>query len=171
MMAIYRGKYILDGLDEIPENMMNDLDLAFDVCMALRNAGGCECCGKCCRQPFITVMDEEVERISDYLGMNAYDFVTQYLYREDDRWLFRKEGACAFLDADNRCGIWPGRPEICRDFPYLVSKLMSAVYLAIVYDEYELDLEYMEDDWPCTSGIKTNAGALISEARKKRSMA
>ena len=34
-MAIYRGKYILQGLDEIPPEMERDLDLAYDLCKAL----------------------------------------------------------------------------------------------------------------------------------------
>lgn len=170
MMARYRGKYILEGLDEIPDGMMRDLDLAYDVCMSMRDAGECVCCGRCCHQPFITVMDEEVERISGSAGIDAGDFVTRYLYREDGRWLMRKEGACRFLGGDNRCTIWQDRPEICRDFPYMVSKLMSAVYLSIVYPDHEPDLSYMEDDWPCTPSIRSSVPGLIEEARRKRSM-
>lgn len=169
-MAKYRGKYILEGLDEIPDDMLRDLDLAYDVCLKIGETAECECCGRCCHQPFITIMDEEVERISEFVGMDPYDFVMEYLYREDDRWLFRKDGACRFLNGENRCGIWPGRPEICRDFPYLVSKLMSSVYLSIVFPEYEPDLSYMEDEWPCTPGIKGSVTELIAEARQKRSM-
>lgn len=171
MTVKYREKYILDGLDSIPENMLRDLDLAYDVCVQLSSGHECECCGKCCCQPFITVMDEEVERISDHLGMNAYDFVMMYLYRQDDRWLFKKDmnDRCSFLDENNRCTIWNGRPEICREFPYMVSKLMSSVYLAIVYPEYKMDLSYMDNTWPCTPDIKRSVAGLVAEARRKRS--
>lgn len=163
-MVKYRGKYILDGLDDIPEEMMNDLDLAYSVCEELSFMAECTCCGKCCHQPYITVMDEEVERISTHLEMNPYDFVVEYLQRVDDRWLFSKDkdGPCAFLGDDNRCTIWPQRPEICRDFPYMVSKLMSIVYLAIVYN-VEPDLSYMDDSWPCTSVIKSNIDRVIKK--------
>jgi len=35
-MAVYRNKYILQGLKEITPEMEKDLDLAYDVCMGLR---------------------------------------------------------------------------------------------------------------------------------------
>jgi len=165
----YRNKYILEGLDEIPPKMLRDLDIAYGVCERLRGIAPCECCGRCCHQPYITVRDEEVERISEHVGTDPLDFVLKYLYREDDRWLFRKTagGPCAFLGKDNRCTIWPGRPEICGDFPYMVSKLMSIVYLAIVHD-VEPDLSYMDDGWPCTSVINKNLMPLIERARIER---
>jgi len=172
MAVKYRNKYILDGLNSIPEEMEKDLDIAYGICSSLHDSVPCKCCGKCCTQPYITVMDNEVERIADDLGMDLYDFVTKYLYREDDRWLFSKpkHGSCAFLGENKRCTIWPSRPEICRDFPYLVSKLMSMVYLAIVYKEYEMDMSYMDDTWPCTGIIKETITKKVEEERKRRSV-
>ncbi|MCL2142664.1 MAG: YkgJ family cysteine cluster protein [Methanomassiliicoccaceae archaeon] len=166
-MAKYRDKYILEGLDEIPPQMLRDLDLAYDVCKYLHDISPCEMCGKCCHQPNITVRDGEVERIASHLGMSRDEFIDEYLYRVDDRWLFRKDGKCRFLGYDGRCRIWTGRPEICRDFPYLVAKFMSRVYLSIV-NGTDIDLSYMEDDWPCTPKIKNFVEELIAEARKKR---
>ena len=148
--------------------MMRDLDLAYDVCKHLHDTNVCEMCGKCCHQPNITVMDGEVERIASHLKMTADDFIAEYLYRRDNLWLFRKEGKCRFLDDENKCSIWSERPEICRDFPYLVAKFMSRVYLSIVNDT-DTDLSYMENDWPCTPVIKNSVDALITEAREKRS--
>ena len=167
-MAKYRGKYVLDGLETIPDEMLKDLDLAYDVCNSLHNAYECRMCGRCCHQPNITVMDDEVERIADHIETELFDFVAEYLYREDDRWLFRKSGACRFLGPDNKCTIWNARPEICGDFPYLVSKFMSRVYLSIVNPGYEIDLSYMDDEWPCTSVIKDRIHALIKDAKKER---
>jgi len=168
-MARYRGKYILDGLDEIPEDMMYHLDLSYEICRKLSELAECECCGKCCHQPYITVMDDEVVRISDHLEMNPYDFVTKYLQRVDDRWLFSKstDGPCAFLGKDNRCTIWSERPEICRDFPYMVSKLMSIVFLHIVHG-VDMDLSYMDDSWPCTAVIKSSIRDVVVETIRNR---
>ena len=166
-MVKYRGKYILEGLDEIPPAMLKDLDLAYDVCRRLHDSFPCEMCGKCCHQANITVMDSEVERIAKHLNMTADEFIDEYLYRRDGLWLFRKERKCRFLGKDKRCTIWSERPEICRDFPYLVAKFMSRVYLSIVNDA-DIDLSYMEDDWPCTPIIKRSVGALIADARKER---
>lgn len=169
-MAVYRGKYILDGLDEIPPDMLRDLDLAYDTCQQLKDSSPCEMCGKCCHQPFITVRDEEVESVAKAANMEIFDFVTDYLYREEteDKWLFSHTNPCAFLREDNKCSIWGGRPEICNEFPYMVSMFMSRVYLAIVHEDYEIDLDYMDDTWPCTKIIKTRIHGMIEEARKKR---
>ena len=169
MTVRYRNKYILEGLDEIPPAMLRDLDIAYGVCEKMRNVVPCECCGRCCHQPYITVMDEEVERISEHIGTDPKDLIRRFLHRQDGRWLFKKtaSGPCAFLGKDNRCTIWAGRPEICMDFPYMVSKLMSIVYLSIVHGA-DADLSYMDDEWPCTSVIKSNIDALIEEARTER---
>ena len=174
-MAIYRDRYILDGLDEIPPDMLRDLDIAYDLCQTLKDTSPCEMCGKCCHQPFITVRDEEVESVAQVAGTDAVSFMFQYLTRdnEEGKWLFRHTNPCAFLDDDNRCRIWKGRPEICNEFPYMVSMFMSRVYLSIVNEGHDIlpDLEYMDETWPCTKIIKERIPGLIEEARiKRRSM-
>lgn len=174
-MAIYRDRYILDGLDEIPPDMLRDLDIAYDLCQTLKDTSPCEVCGKCCHQPFITVRDEEVESVAQAAGTDAVSFMFQYLTRdnEEGKWLFRHTNPCAFLNDDNRCRIWKGRPEICNEFPYMVSMFMSRVYLSIVNEGHDIlpDLEYMDDTWPCTKIIKERIPGLIEEARiKRRSM-
>ncbi|MCL2786065.1 MAG: YkgJ family cysteine cluster protein [Methanomassiliicoccaceae archaeon] len=167
-MAIYRDKYILEGLDEIPPAMLADLDIAYDICKKMHDSFPCELCGKCCHQANITLMDSDIERISGTLDMSKDDFITEHLYQRDGIWLFKKSGACKFLGDDKRCTIWQERPEICRDFPYLVSKFMSRVYLALVMGT-DADLSYMEDDWPCTPKIKDSVASAIKEARRRRS--
>ncbi len=174
-MAIYRDRYILDGLDEIPPDMLRDLDIAYGLCQTLKDTSPCEMCGKCCHQPFITVRDEEVESVAQAAGTDAVSFMFQYLTRdnEEGKWLFRHTNPCAFLNDDNRCRIWKGRPEICNEFPYMVSMFMSRVYLSIVNEGHDIlpDLEYMDDTWPCTKIIKERIPGLIEEARiKRRSM-
>jgi len=166
-MAVYRNKYILEGLDNIPEEMERDLDLAYGICERLHDSSPCAMCGKCCRQPNINVRDDETERIASHLNMREDEFIDEYLYRKDGLWLFRKTGRCRFLGDDNKCTIWEERPMICNDFPYLVSKFMSRVYLSIISGEPP-DLSYMEDDWPCTAIIKRSVNKMIKEARKER---
>ncbi len=169
-MALYRGKYILQGLDRIPPEMERDLDLAYDLCKDLKDSSPCEMCGRCCHQPYITVRDCEVDRVAAAAGVDLYTFATEFLYREDDRWLFTKTNPCAFLREDNRCRIWKDRPEICDDFPYMVSMFMGRVYLAITHPDHDImdDLEYMDDTWPCTRIIKSRIRGMVDEARKKR---
>lgn len=168
--VLYRNKYILEGLETIPSDMERDLDIAYNICLELKEGHPCEMCGKCCNQDFITVRDEEIESVAECARMNPYLFACEYLYRDEDegKWLFIKTDPCAFLNNKKECRIWKGRPEICREFPYLVSKFMSRVYLAIVNDNYRIDLDYMDDTWPCTKVIKSHVPAMIEIAKEKR---
>ena len=152
--------------------MLRDLDIAYELCQTLKDESPCEMCGRCCHQPFITVRDEEVVPISEYIHMDPYDFVMEYLERDgvEDKWLFKKTNPCAFLGENNKCRIWGGRPEICDEFPYMVSMFMSRVYLAIVNPEVDIQslIGYMDDTWPCTKIIKSRISGMVEEARKKR---
>ena len=152
--------------------MLRDLDIAYELCQTLKDESPCEMCGRCCHQPFITVRDEEVVPISEYIKMDPYDFVMEYLERDsvEDKWLFKKTNPCAFLGENNKCRIWGGRPEICDEFPYMVSMFMSRVYLAIVNPEVDIQslIGYMDDTWPCTKIIKSRISGMVDEARKKR---
>ena len=172
-MVLYRGKYELDGLAAISPEMETDLDLAYDICQSLRDELPCEMCGRCCHQPNIIVRPEEVDRVATAAGVDLYTFMTQYVYQTGDgRILFNKpkDGACRFLGKDNRCTIWKDRPQICDDFPYMVSMLMSRVYLAITNPEADIMklIEYMDDTWPCTRDIKARIVGLVEEGRKRR---
>ena len=170
-MAIYRKKYILQGLREITPEMEMDLDLAHDICMEFRDEFECEMCGRCCHQPNIIVKPEEVDRISSAAGIPLYDFVTKHLETTSDgRMLFKKKGACEFLNPDDRCRIWKDRPEICDDFPCSVSMLMSRIYLAITNEDADvLDLiSYMDDTWPCTAMFKSGIERKVNCARALR---
>ncbi|MCQ2056391.1 MAG: YkgJ family cysteine cluster protein [archaeon] len=169
-MALYRGKYVLEGLDEIPTDMIKDLDLAYNTCHSLIDDFPCSMCGKCCHQPFIVIRDEEIDSLAEYVGMKASSFIKNYLHRDSSngKWFFRYTNPCVFLNKNNKCSIWNGRPEICREFPYLVSMFVSRVYLAITHENYEIDIEYMDDTWPCTKIIKSKIKSMIEEARRKR---
>jgi len=83
----------------------------------------CRQCGACCRiEGIVRLKDEDVTKIAAHLGMSEEDFIAtetnlapnrQGLVMKD-----RSDGACSMLDANNRCRIYPVRPEKCRTFPY-----------------------------------------------------
>ena len=170
-MAVYKGKYVLQGLKEITPEMEKDLDLAYSICMSYKDGFPCEMCGRCCCQPNIAVRPEEVDRIAHAAGIPLHEFITGYLVRTSDgRMLFKRTGPCAFLDGDNRCRIWKDRPEICRDFPYAVSMFMSRVYIALTDDDADIVelIEYMDDSWPCTKVIWSTIAEKIQKARQEK---
>ncbi|MDR2845675.1 MAG: YkgJ family cysteine cluster protein [Candidatus Methanoplasma sp.] len=170
-MALYRGKYVLQGLGKISPEMEKDLDLAYDVCMSYKDGFPCEMCGRCCHQSLITILPGEVDRISRAADIPLYDFMTHYVKTASDgRLLFKKTDPCAFLKKDNRCRIWKDRPEICRDFPYAVSMFMGRAYLAITNEDADITelISYMDASWPCTQVILEDISSKIEEAREIR---
>jgi uncharacterized protein len=76
----------------------------------------CEyCTAKCCR--YFALPIETPETHEDY------EFIRWFLlhdratvFREDDDWYLLVHTECEHLQADNRCGIYDTRPQICRDY-------------------------------------------------------
>ena len=168
-MAVYKEKYILEGLPEITPEMEHNLDIAYEICTSYRDGFPCEMCGRCCHQPHIVVRPEEIDRIATAADIPIFDFLREYLVQTSDgRFLFKKTDPCAFLGKDNRCTIWKDRPGICDDFPYAVSMFMSRVYLALTNPDADIMelVSYMDDSWPCTKVIKGSISEKI-EARRK----
>jgi Fe-S-cluster containining protein len=76
----------------------------------------CEfCTAKCCK--YFALPIEKPETLADF------DFVRWYLlhgrasvFLEDETWYLLVHTDCKHLQADNRCGIYETRPQICRDY-------------------------------------------------------
>lgn len=170
-MAVYRGRYILQGLPEISDEMEKDLDLAYDICQNYHSSFPCEECGRCCHQKLITILPEEVDRISSAAGVPLGEFMSKYVgLSKDGRIMLLRTDPCAFLGKDKKCRIWKDRPEVCREFPYLVSTFMSRVYLAIVNEDTDILelIDYMDGRWPCTNNIRETIVGKVAEARELR---
>ena len=76
----------------------------------------CEfCTAKCCRY-FALPIDTPTE-------MKDFDYIRWYLlhqhasvFIEDGTWYLLVHTSCKHLQADNRCGIYETRPQICREY-------------------------------------------------------
>ncbi|MFB0563141.1 MAG: YkgJ family cysteine cluster protein [Candidatus Lokiarchaeia archaeon] len=101
----------------------------------------CIQCGNCCRDKnsIITVTHKDIIRLVKYLECDYKELLSKYIgfyqVREEfeDRMVFsaistyrgnaflglrkRSDGSCVFLK-DNLCEIYPGRPMVCRSFPF-----------------------------------------------------
>ena len=171
-MAVYRGKYILEGLDEITPDMEHNLDIAYDICQSYRDDVPCEMCGRCCHQPNIIIRPEEIERVASAANLTEFMFRRNYVVEmPDGRLLINKQndGPCPFLGDDKRCTIWKDRPQICDDFPYSVSMFMSRVYLALTNPDADIMqlISYMDAKWPCTRAIRRTIKKKIEERREE----
>ena len=84
----------------------------------------CRQCGACCRikDGIVRVSNEEIARISSYLGMTEARFIEEETeVSPDRRTLVLKslgDGSCAYLTEDNLCRIHPVKPDKCRTFPF-----------------------------------------------------
>lgn len=79
----------------------------------------CLACANCCKTSSPIFTDKDIARISKYFRMKEYQFISQYLQRDDDDFLVLKEAPCTFLDAsDNTCTIYDVRPKACSEYPH-----------------------------------------------------
>ena len=93
----------------------------------------CTQCGNCCRNhgeyAFVYLTPPEVASIARFLGLSRRDFLARYASKEDGAVTIRTDSpACPFLQADNRCGIYPVRPKQCATWPFWRENLERAVW-------------------------------------------
>ena len=76
----------------------------------------CEyCVAKCCR--YFALAIEEPKTWEDFEFLRWYLLHDRAsLFTEDDSWYLMVHTDCKHLMADNRCGIYETRPQICRDY-------------------------------------------------------
>ena len=81
----------------------------------------CLRCGACCRwEGAVKLVDDEVDKIASYLGMDVNDFIRDHTGITPDRQhlslLSKSDGSCEYL-GKNGCLINPVKPRQCREFP------------------------------------------------------
>lgn len=80
----------------------------------------CLQCGACCRQPgFVYLREEDVMRLAAHLQMELHPFTEKHCLLLDRRHLvLKKHGdeTCIFA-ALEKCSVYAGRPDQCRDYP------------------------------------------------------
>lgn len=78
-MVLYREKYVLKGLKQITPSMRHNLDIAYNLCVSYKYEFHCKMCGKCCYQPHIIIRPEEIDRISSYIHIPLFKFISEYI--------------------------------------------------------------------------------------------
>ena len=85
----------------------------------------CQGSGKCCvsRGEYGFVYMTGVDRVAmaKTLKMKTKDFMEKYCEKTDGVWHIREtrtNGDCVFLEGGNRCGVYEGRPQQCRTWPF-----------------------------------------------------
>ncbi len=92
----------------------------------------CLQCANCCKTMTPTFTNQDMKRISAYLGMSVEAFQKKWLRRErggERDWLNKTE-PCQFLNLkDNKCSIYEVRPADCSGFPHLSKKFKDFVHI------------------------------------------
>jgi uncharacterized protein len=93
----------------------------------------CTSCAACCYSNRVVLDDNDVERFRR--GGRAHFAQRPYVRRNRGQIVLRlaPDKACLHLAADNRCGIYALRPEMCREFP-----VGSECCLSARAEEYDL---------------------------------
>lgn len=93
----------------------------------------CTQCGACCKNhgeyAFVYLTEHDLRAIPKFLGVPRREFVEQYC-TTDEGWVVLRmdEPACAFLDENNRCKIYPVRPKQCATWPFWTENLERSVW-------------------------------------------
>ncbi|WFS61086.1 YkgJ family cysteine cluster protein [Pseudodesulfovibrio thermohalotolerans] len=99
------------------------------------NAFECRMCGHCCQgEGGIVMTAKDRERLAAFLGIDVDELVSRYAHTrggkihlnvgENNYCVFFKEG----------CGVHPGRPDICRAWPYFRGNLIDKTSWEMIQD-------------------------------------
>ncbi|MEW6202566.1 MAG: YkgJ family cysteine cluster protein [bacterium] len=86
----------------------------------------CTDCGNCCRILHPKLNQNDIQRLSQRLGMKEDEFIEKYL-EQGEEGLQMRETPCPFL-SDKICSVYEDRPEECRGYPYLDRDIVSRMW-------------------------------------------
>lgn len=78
----------------------------------------CLDCANCCSSISPIVIDKDVERLAKMQKMKPADFISAYLYKDEDNDYVFQQTPCPFLMDDNYCCVYENRPRACREYPH-----------------------------------------------------
>ncbi|WP_046745049.1 YkgJ family cysteine cluster protein [Kordia zhangzhouensis] len=78
----------------------------------------CLACANCCKTTSPIFTNADIARISKHFRMKEHQFISQFLYFDEDNHYVLQSAPCHFLGADNECMIYDVRPKACREYPH-----------------------------------------------------
>lgn len=88
----------------------------------------CRMCGHCCRgEGGIIMSEKDRTRLADHLGISVDELIAAYSEQRNGKVCLRTgdDGYCIFFK--DGCGVHPGRPDICRAWPFFRGNLIDAI--------------------------------------------
>ncbi|WP_018123172.1 YkgJ family cysteine cluster protein [Desulfovibrio oxyclinae] len=88
----------------------------------------CKMCGHCCHGEGGIVMSEKDRvRLAEHLEQEVDSMLEQYAYQRGGKWqvVTGDDGYCVFFREGAGCSVHPGRPDICRAWPFFRGNLID----------------------------------------------
>jgi len=88
----------------------------------------CQRCGHCCQgEGGIVLTPHDRERLAGHLDMEVAAMLEQYAESAGDKLRLRMggDGYCVFFQQGVGCGVHPGRPDVCRAWPYFRGNMVD----------------------------------------------
>ncbi len=80
----------------------------------------CQNSGNCCRREgYVYATLPELQKMAEFLELSLEAFTEQFVKKEDGWRVIASPGhrPTCFLSEDNRCEIYPVRPQACKTYP------------------------------------------------------
>lgn len=90
----------------------------------------CQRCGHCCHGVGGIVMTAgDRARLAAHLGLSEEEMLTRHAERAGEKFRLKvgPDGYCVFFRQGLGCAEHPGRPDICRAWPFFRGNLIDAV--------------------------------------------
>lgn len=78
----------------------------------------CLTCANCCKTTSPIFTNADIARISKHFKMKEHQFISQFLFFDEDNHYVLHIAPCHFLGADNECMIYDVRPKACKEYPH-----------------------------------------------------
>ncbi|MBI9103573.1 MAG: YkgJ family cysteine cluster protein [Spirochaetales bacterium] len=93
-----------DLLTELDEKIFSQID--------------CLECGNCCRALGPRLIDRDLRSLGAELGLKPGSFRKSYVVLDEDGDMVFSKMPCPFLEDDNKCAVYEGRPKACAEYPH-----------------------------------------------------
>jgi Fe-S-cluster containining protein len=94
----------------------------------MSSAFNCQMCGHCCEgEGGIILGQRDRERLAAFLGLGVEMMLARYARDLHGKPCVRtgEDGYCVFFKRGKGCTVHPGRPDICRAWPFFRGNLMD----------------------------------------------
>lgn len=88
----------------------------------------CRMCGHCCEGAGgIVLAEKDKQRLAEHLGLSIKDMLARYAEQRGNKHMLvtGADNYCIFFKDGKGCEVHPGRPDICRAWPFFKGNLID----------------------------------------------